>query len=334
MIGLERAVRVRRHEHQRLDDLAELRADGRRGLLGRVGGLARTRGPRASTPLRAAASTTRWIGAGLRVSGTAGSTTGRRAVRSGTMPPQIGARAPRARHVLVVADGDVPPRAALDAAWPGWARRRRGGDRGGRRAARALARSASSPTLLVGDLDSLDPAAGRGGRGSRHRGSVRSPVDKDESDTELALLEAVRRGATRVTVLGAFGGPRLDHALANVWLLAHPALEGVEVALLDARTRASLISAPGPDGAPVERPLPGRLGAHGLAAAARRRRDGHHDRAGSATRSTTSRSASARRAACPTSARRRTPPCTLRDGRLLVDRDRAVTARAGLSSAP
>jgi len=88
----------------------------------------------------------------------------------------------------------------------------------------------------------------------------RSPAAKDESDAELALLAALDDGATRVTVLGAFGGPRLDHALANVWLLAHPALAGIEVTLLDGRTRASLLTAPGGDGAPVRQSLAGRPG--------------------------------------------------------------------------
>ncbi len=166
---------------------------------------------------------------------------------------------PPGRHVLVVAYGDVPPRADLDSAWPGW-------DLdvvtviaadGGLARARACA---LQPTLLVGDLDSIDPQllADAEAAGLEIR---RSPVAKDESDTELALLEAVRRGATRVTVLGAFGGARLDHALANLWLLAHPALAGMPVALLDGRTRASLISAPGADGRPVTRPLPGPIGA-------------------------------------------------------------------------
>jgi thiamine pyrophosphokinase len=163
------------------------------------------------------------------------------------------------RHVLVVADGDVPSRDALDAAWPGW-------DEGvvaviaadgGFARARALD---LEPTLLVGDLDSLDPAslAAAEASGLPIR---RSPAAKDESDAELAMLAAVGQGATRITVLGAFGGPRLDHALANVWLLAHPALRGIGVTLLDARTRASLLSAPGNEGTPVRRALPGPIGA-------------------------------------------------------------------------
>jgi thiamine pyrophosphokinase len=112
----------------------------------------------------------------------------------------------------------------------------------------------------VGDLDSLAPelvasAAAAGAEILRFR------PDKDESDAELALLEACSRGADRITVLGAFGGPRLDHALANLWLLAHPRLASVDLVLLDATARAALVTAPGPDGAPVSRPLPGRIGA-------------------------------------------------------------------------
>lgn len=163
------------------------------------------------------------------------------------------------RHALVVADGDVPPRAVLDEAWPGWS----DGIEDVIAADGGLSRARSAgwePRLLVGDLDSLDPALVAGAEQSGLE-IHRTLVAKDESDTELALLEAVGRGATRVTVLGAFGGPRLDHALANLWLLAHPALAGMDVVLLDDRTRASLVVAPGPDGGPVTRRLPGRVGA-------------------------------------------------------------------------
>ncbi len=174
------------------------------------------------------------------------------------MPPGPAA-VQAARHVLVVADGDVPDRAALDAAWPGWDEdvveviAADGGF------ARALA-IGLSPTVLVGDLDSLEPAHADAAAAAGVR-VLRSPVAKDESDTELALLEALRLGATRITVLGALGGPRLDHELANVWLLGHPALAALDLALLDARTRASLVTAPAGDGSPVVRQLPGPVGA-------------------------------------------------------------------------
>jgi thiamine pyrophosphokinase len=177
------------------------------------------------------------------------------------MPPS-GAQpreAPHDRHVIVVADGDVAARPILDRAWPGWSDGMAvviAAD-GGLVRARGLG---MNPDVLVGDLDSLAPAAVDRAHAEGIE-IIRASVDKDESDTELALLEAVRRGATRVTILGAFGGPRLDHALANVWLLAHPAVAGVHVTLLDGRTRLDLVAAPGPGGDPVDRGLPGPVGA-------------------------------------------------------------------------
>ena len=124
------------------------------------------------------------------------------------MPDLPAGRPPR--HVIVVADGDVAPRAALDTAWPGWdddIAEVVAAD-GGLVRARA---TGLQPAVLVGDLDSL-PAGeleAATGAGLELR---RSPVDKDESDTELALLEAAARGATRITVLGADGD---DRAIAD-----------------------------------------------------------------------------------------------------------------------
>ena len=83
---------------------------------------------------------------------------------------------------------------------------------------------------------------------------------KDESDTELAILVALERGADEIVILGALGGARIDHALANVGLLAHPLLAGRRAALLDAGARVSFLRAPAPDGSPVGRDLPGRIG--------------------------------------------------------------------------
>jgi len=158
-------------------------------------------------------------------------------------------------HAILVGDGDVPARATLDAAWPGWdedAGLVVGADGG---ATKALA-AGLTPDLVVGDADSLDPA---GLAAVRDAGI---PVElaaeaKDESDLELAALAAVARGARRLTILGALGGPRLDHALANAWLLAHPALAGRGAVLLDATTRVRLLDALG---APASATLRGRAG--------------------------------------------------------------------------
>jgi thiamine pyrophosphokinase len=145
-------------------------------------------------------------------------------------------------HALVVAAGDVPAREALDGAWPRW-------DEsvslvvaadGGARNAEDLG---LHPDVLVGDADSLDPADVRGlqARGVELR---LQPADKDASDTELALLEAEARGASRITVLGALGGLRMDHALANVLLLSRSGVEAV-VSLLDGSSRLRSLRAEG-----------------------------------------------------------------------------------------
>ncbi len=160
-------------------------------------------------------------------------------------------------RALVVADGDIPSRRDLDAGWPGWERGVSlivAADGGWDRAA-ALG---LKPGLLVGDADSLD--AGRfAALGAQGVEVERSRSAKDESDAELALLAALRRGASHVTILGALGGARFDHALANVCLLALPD-PAIEVQLLDATTRVRLLRAPSAGGRPARMDLAGAEG--------------------------------------------------------------------------
>jgi len=145
-------------------------------------------------------------------------------------------------HALVLGDGDGPARDRLDAAWPGWDRDVRivvAAD-GGARLAEALGLRIDH---WVGDGDSFDAP----GIERLRRAGI--PVDlvsaaKDESDLELAVGQAVALGATDITVLGGLGGPRLDHTMANIALLAHPALAGRTARLLDAETRVSLLTGP------------------------------------------------------------------------------------------
>ena len=70
-------------------------------------------------------------------------------------------------------------------------------------------------------------------------------MDKDASDTELALLAALRHEPGRIVVLGAAGGSRLDHALANVALLGLAELAGRDIVILDDTTRTRLVTGPG-----------------------------------------------------------------------------------------
>jgi thiamine pyrophosphokinase len=159
---------------------------------------------------------------------------------------------------LILADGDAPARADLDLAWPGWDAQLGlviAADGGARHASRLEV----TIDAWVGDGDSLD-AEGMAALLAAGVPMERVSPDKDESDTELAVREALRRGAEGIVIVGGLGGTRIDHALANIDLLALAGLEGRPAALLDARSRISLMRAPGPDGAPVVRALPGRAG--------------------------------------------------------------------------
>jgi thiamine pyrophosphokinase len=160
---------------------------------------------------------------------------------------------------IVVADGDVPARANLDAGWPGWdagAALVIAADGGWEKAAELGLR----PDLLVGDADSLTPETYAAAVATPGLVVERSSVAKDESDAELAMLAALKRGATHVVVLGALGGQRFDHALANVGLLARPAPAAATAELLDATTRVRFLRAPAPGGGAASLRLDGAVG--------------------------------------------------------------------------
>jgi thiamine pyrophosphokinase len=81
------------------------------------------------------------------------------------------------------------------------------------------------PDLLLGDLDSVEPALVERLRAADVE-VERHPVEKDESDAELAIERAVTAGADQIVVIGALGGARLDHQLANLFLLADRRWQG------------------------------------------------------------------------------------------------------------
>ena len=108
--------------------------------------------------------------------------------------------------------------------------------------ARRLLDLGIAPHYLVGDLDSLPQQTlarltSAGCRLQRH------PADKDATDTELAIELALVRGATDIDLVGATGGARLDHSLANVLLLAADWPPGVRLRLVEAAATARVLHA-------------------------------------------------------------------------------------------
>lgn len=99
-----------------------------------------------------------------------------------------------------------------------------------------------TPTIIVGDFDSL--VAPRlqelKARGCR---VVQAAVEKDETDTELAVQVAIEEGASAITLLGALGGERFDHTMANILLLA--GFEAVSLRIVDGPATCWLLRGPG-----------------------------------------------------------------------------------------
>lgn len=102
-----------------------------------------------------------------------------------------------------------------------------------------LKRLGLTPAILIGDLDSANPedisaleAAGVS--------VLRYPVDKDETDLELAMEFAIRQGYRQICIVGALGG-RFDQTLGNLFLLSAQALSGLDVRLEDGREEVFLV---------------------------------------------------------------------------------------------
>jgi len=81
------------------------------------------------------------------------------------------------------------------------------------------------PDVAIGDLDSISPE-GLDRLRSSDVPVLRSPIDKDATDTELALAHLRNVGATHAVLLSP-GGGRLDHAHGVFSALASPALADV-----------------------------------------------------------------------------------------------------------
>jgi thiamine pyrophosphokinase len=104
---------------------------------------------------------------------------------------------------------------------------------GGCRHALACGRA---PDVLIGDFDSLPGEF----RDSLRRAGTRMqafPAEKDQTDLELALAFALSEGYNTIRIIAGLGG-RTDQTLANLSLLADPALEGRDVRIDDGREQA------------------------------------------------------------------------------------------------
>ena len=71
-----------------------------------------------------------------------------------------------------------------------------------------------TPDLLLGDFDSMDQPAD-------FDHVCRVPVEKDDTDTMLAVKTGLEQGCGEFYIYGGTGGRRLDHTLANLQTLLY-----------------------------------------------------------------------------------------------------------------
>lgn len=82
------------------------------------------------------------------------------------------------------------------------------------------------PDLLLGDFDSMDQP-------EDFANVQRSPVEKDDTDTMLAVKTGLDRGCREFHLYGGTGGKRLDHTLANLQTLLYLRRRGARGYLYD-----------------------------------------------------------------------------------------------------
>jgi thiamine pyrophosphokinase len=107
--------------------------------------------------------------------------------------------------------------------------------------ARYLAGLGATPQAVVGDFDSLDEETAEELRTAGVE-LLRHPVRKDVTDGELAVEEALRRGAGEVLLAGATGA--LDHTLGHLAILRRLASRGIAARLVAPDLTAFVLLAP------------------------------------------------------------------------------------------
>lgn len=91
-----------------------------------------------------------------------------------------------------------------------------------------------SPELWVGDFDS---AGSELEKAFAHVPRHVFPAAKDATDGEIAITEALKRGATELILVGGFGG-QIDHVLAHAFMLVALARRGIPTVLTSGNEEA------------------------------------------------------------------------------------------------
>lgn len=95
-----------------------------------------------------------------------------------------------------------------------------------------------TPELWVGDFDS---AGSELEAAYPHVPRHVFPAAKDATDGEIAITEALKRGATELVLVGGFGG-QIDHVLAHAFMLVALARRGIPTVLTSGNEEAHALT--------------------------------------------------------------------------------------------
>lgn len=96
------------------------------------------------------------------------------------------------------------------------------------------------PDQILGDFDSADPEMLSFFKERCPERILAFPAQKDETDTELAIIKALEAGADQITIIGATG-TRLDHVLGNIHLLKMALDAGTDACIVDSHNRIRMV---------------------------------------------------------------------------------------------
>lgn len=104
----------------------------------------------------------------------------------------------------------------------------------------ALLRLGIAPDIVLGDFDSLAGGYPTGGFDGKFE-VVRHPIEKDDTDTGLAVKVGLERGYESFELYGCLGGERFDHSIATLQTLAFIAENGALGVAFDGDTSVTVI---------------------------------------------------------------------------------------------
>jgi thiamine pyrophosphokinase len=96
------------------------------------------------------------------------------------------------------------------------------------------------PDVLLGDFDSISDDDYNYFKNKSVK-IIKFPIKKDVTDAEIAVDYAMERGCENITLVGATGS-RLDHTMANIFLLKKMLSKNVNCMIVDKRNKIFLIN--------------------------------------------------------------------------------------------